>query len=99
STVTFGGAAATVMNWESTEVLAIVPNAAVSGNVVVTVSNQPSNGLPFTVTVGGVGRMDMDIGAPSQSITPKCPILTRRISRCCFRAHTPIWPRPATGER
>ncbi len=42
------------MNWESTEVLAIVPNAAVSGNVVVTVSNQPSNGLPFTVTGGGV---------------------------------------------
>lgn len=54
STVTFGGAAATVMNWESTEILAIVPNAAISGNVVVTVASQPSNGLPFTVTGGGV---------------------------------------------
>lgn len=54
STVTFGGATATVMNWESTEILAIVPNAAVSGNVVVTVSSQPSNGVPFTVTGGGV---------------------------------------------
>jgi RHS repeat-associated protein len=54
STITFGGAAATVMNWESTEILAIVPNAAISGNVVVTVSSQPSNGVPFTVTGGGV---------------------------------------------
>jgi len=54
STVTFGGAAATVMNWESTEILAVVPNAAISGNMVVTVASQPSNGAPFTVTGGGV---------------------------------------------
>ena len=54
STVTFDGAAATVMNWESTEILAVVPNGAISGNVVVTVASAPSNGAPFTVTGGGV---------------------------------------------
>ncbi len=54
STVAFGGAAATAMSWSSTEILAIVPNAAISGNVVVTVAGQPSNGAPFTITGGGV---------------------------------------------
>ncbi len=53
NTVTFGGALATVMNWNSTQIVAVVPNGAISGNVVVTVASQPSNGLQFTVIGGG----------------------------------------------
>jgi hypothetical protein len=50
STVTFNGVAATPTAWSATSITATVPAAATSGNVVVTVGGQPSNGINFTVT-------------------------------------------------
>jgi YD repeat-containing protein len=49
STVTFNGVAATPTNWSDTSIVVPVPAGAATGNVVVTVLNQPSNGRPFTV--------------------------------------------------
>ncbi len=49
--VTFGGLAAPIVSWGPTIISALVPNGAVTGNVVVTAPNGvASNGLPFTVT-------------------------------------------------
>src|SRR6266404_789413 len=50
STLTFGGTAATPTSWSDTSIDAPVPSGATTGNVVVTVNNFPSNGLPFIVT-------------------------------------------------
>jgi O-glycosyl hydrolase len=49
STVTFGGVKATPTNWSVTSIVAPVPAGAVTGNVVVTVGGQASNGSSFTV--------------------------------------------------
>ena len=51
SSVTFNGTQATVApaNWSATSISTTVPAGASSGNVVVTVSNVGSNGVPFTV--------------------------------------------------
>ncbi len=49
STVTFKGTAATPTSWSATSIEVPVPAGATNGNVVVTVSGQASNGLPFTV--------------------------------------------------
>jgi hypothetical protein len=49
STVTFNGTAATISNWSATSIAAVVPSGATSGNVVVTVNGNASNGAPFTV--------------------------------------------------
>jgi len=49
STVTFGGAAAATNSWGATQIVATVPAAAATGNVVVTVNGVPSNGSNFTV--------------------------------------------------
>src|SRR6266404_8916534 len=49
SLVTFNGAAAVASSWSDTQIVAIVPNSATSGNVVVTENNTPSNGVPFTI--------------------------------------------------
>ncbi|HWW83918.1 MAG TPA: LamG-like jellyroll fold domain-containing protein, partial [Vicinamibacterales bacterium] len=51
STVTFNGTAATPTSWSATSISAPVPTAATTGNVVVTVGGQVSNGMSFTVTV------------------------------------------------
>lgn len=53
STVTFNGVSATPTSWSLTSITAPVPNGATTGNVVVTVSGVPSNGLAFTVTTAG----------------------------------------------
>jgi hypothetical protein len=50
STVTFNGAAAAVTSWSATSIAVTVPNGATTGNVVVTVGGQASNGVNFTVT-------------------------------------------------
>jgi hypothetical protein len=50
STVTFNGVAATATIWSATSLTVAVPTGATTGNVVVTVGGQPSNGLSFTVT-------------------------------------------------
>jgi YD repeat-containing protein len=53
STVTFGGATAAPTNWSNTSIVTPVPSNANTGNVIVTVSSQASNPLPFTVIIPG----------------------------------------------
>jgi RHS repeat-associated protein len=48
-TVTFNGTTAAVTTWSSSSIAVTVPSGATSGNVVVTVSGQASNGVNFTV--------------------------------------------------
>jgi hypothetical protein len=51
STVTFNGAAATIItSWSNTVITAAVPAAAATGNIVVSVGGTASNGITFTVT-------------------------------------------------
>ncbi len=47
--VTFNGQATTTSSWSNNSIVAIVPTTATSGNVVVSNSGIPSNGIPFTV--------------------------------------------------
>jgi hypothetical protein len=49
STVTFNGVSATASAWSNTGITVTVPYTATTGNLVVTVSGQSSNGIPFTV--------------------------------------------------
>jgi RHS repeat-associated protein len=49
STVTFNGTTATPSSWSATSIVTLVPNGATTGNVVVTVGGQASNGVNFTV--------------------------------------------------
>jgi YD repeat-containing protein len=50
STVSFNGAAATITGWTTTSIVAQVPQAASTGNVVVNVLGVASNGLGFVLT-------------------------------------------------
>ena len=53
STVTFGGTLATTFSgWNATSIGVTVPTGANTGNVVVTVSGIPSNGMSFQVSQG-----------------------------------------------
>src|SRR6266568_1493483 len=52
SAVQFNGNIATVTSWSASTIVATVPNAATTGNLVVTVSGSASNGLNFTVVPG-----------------------------------------------
>src|SRR5260370_14922647 len=49
STVKFNGTTATPTSWSATSIVAPVPAGATTGNVVVTVNGQASNGVSFTV--------------------------------------------------
>jgi hypothetical protein len=49
STVTFNGIAATASTFTNTAITVTVPYRAATGNVIVTVAGQPSNGIPFSV--------------------------------------------------
>src|ERR1700678_3677055 len=53
STVTFNGASVTPTSWSATSIAAPVPAGATTGNVIVTVGGQASNGMTFTVTAAG----------------------------------------------
>lgn len=53
STVKFNGTTATSSYWSNTAITAAVPTGATTGNIVVTVANQASNGLSFAVAVAG----------------------------------------------
>jgi len=50
STVKFNGAAATPTTWSTTSIVVPIPSGATTGNVIVTVGGQTSNGVSFTVT-------------------------------------------------
>ena len=52
STVQFNGIAAASTTWSANSLVVPVPAGATSGNVVVTVGAQPSNGMSFSVTSG-----------------------------------------------
>ncbi|MGJ5814497.1 beta strand repeat-containing protein [Paludibaculum fermentans] len=52
NTVKFHGLIALVSSWSSTSIIATVPTGATSGNVVVTVGGNSSNGVNFTVSSG-----------------------------------------------
>jgi len=62
STVSFNGTPATPAAWSptSTSILVPVPSGATSGNVVVTVGESQSNGVPFTV-----GEPTLEITSPA----------------------------------
>ena len=54
STVTFNnGVTATPVSWSNNRITTTVPAGASTGNIVVNVASQASNGLPFTVLVAG----------------------------------------------
>lgn len=72
STVTFNGASATPTNWSASSITVPVPTNATTGNVVVTVSGQASNGVPFTVIPPAAGiklvqRASKDAGITTSS--------------------------------
>jgi hypothetical protein len=70
STVTFNGVAATPTSWSPTSITVPVPAGATTGNVVVTVNTQASNGTLFTVipppTISNVAPLS---GIAGQSVT------------------------------
>ena len=71
STVTFNGTAATATTWSTTSITATVPTGATTGNVVVTVGGQVSNGVSFTVTVPApiITNLSPNSGAVGASVT------------------------------
>ena len=50
SSIRFNGTAATSSTWSASSLVVPVPAGATTGNVVVTVGGQPSNGMSFSVT-------------------------------------------------
>ncbi len=72
STVSFNGTPASPANWSSTSITVPVPTGATTGNVVVTVGGQPSNGVNFTVQslagpISLVQHVSKDAGTTSSS--------------------------------
>ena len=57
NTVTFNGQAASIANWSDTGIVAKVPSGATSGDVVVTVASQTSNGIKFNVVTLPTGSI------------------------------------------
>ena len=53
SLVTFNGVTAAVTSWSNTQISALVPNAAFTGDVVVRVNGVNSNGIRFTIPCDG----------------------------------------------
>ncbi len=67
STVAFNGATTTtITSWSATSIVAAVPAAATTGNVVVTVSGVPSNSVPFTVPpqISSLSQTSGAVGVP-----------------------------------
>src|SRR5882672_7200559 len=71
STVTFNGtAAAAVSAWSITSITVLVPVGATTGNVVVTVGAQVSNGSPFTIVLPpSITNLSQTSGPAGTSIT------------------------------
>ena len=49
SVVTFNGVPAVVTSWSNTQISALVPSGAITGDVLVTVNGVNSNGIWFTI--------------------------------------------------
>jgi hypothetical protein len=71
STVTFNGSTATsISTWTANSIVAAVPTGATTGNVVVTMDGEASNGSPFTVAVApSITTLSTTSGAPGTSVT------------------------------
>src|SRR5215469_10812632 len=70
STVKFNGTTASVTSWSSTSIVAAVPSGATTGNVVVTVSSQASNGVSFTVLpTPSISSVSPSSGAVGAAVT------------------------------
>jgi hypothetical protein len=65
STVAFNGTPATPTTWSATSIQAVVPAGATTGNVVVTVGSQSSNGLSFTVSSSVITNPSFELGSSS----------------------------------
>lgn len=67
STVTFGGPVpASASSWSATQIVAAVPQGATTGNVIVTVNNTASNGVPFTL----VQSVSVSVSPASVTLAP-----------------------------
>ncbi len=62
-TVTFNGLSASTSNWTNTNVTAVVPNGATSGNVVLAIGGLQSNGVAFTVLTPAISNLAPNSGA------------------------------------
>ncbi len=70
STVKFNGTAGTPTSWSPTSIVLPVPTGATTGNVVVTVSSQVSNGVNFTVVPApSISSLSPTSGAFGASVT------------------------------
>jgi hypothetical protein len=58
STVTFNGTAASIINWSPTSIVARVPTGGSTGDVIVTVGENASNGIAFTVETVANGTIE-----------------------------------------
>ncbi len=70
-TITFNGTPAAPTSWSATSIVAPVPTGATTGNVVVTVGAQASNGLGFSVTMAlpGVPKLVQHVSCPNSGAT------------------------------
>src|SRR5207253_8750262 len=68
STVKFSGTTANVTSWGASSIAVTVPSGATTGNVVVTVSSQPSNGVNFTV-VPAITSLSITTGVVGAAVT------------------------------
>jgi YD repeat-containing protein len=68
STVTFNGTTAAPTSWSASSIAVPVPANATTGNVIVTVSGQASNGVAFTVTPK-ITSLSPPSGAVATSVT------------------------------
>jgi hypothetical protein len=71
STATFNGMSASVISWGATSIQAVVPVGATTGNVVVTVNNSASDGIPFGIMPGVVSlsQQSAAVGAAQFTLT------------------------------
>ena len=69
STVKFGGTTGTPTSWSDTSITVPVPSGAATGNVVVTVSGVPSNGVTFTITVLSITSITPTAGVAGDTVT------------------------------
>jgi IPT/TIG domain len=73
STVTFNGTTASPTSWSATSITTLVPVGATTGNVVVSVGEQTSNGYAFTVSGGSstpsITSIELNPAAVGTSVT------------------------------
>ncbi len=69
STVAFNGTRGTPTSWNDTTIIVPVPSGSSTGNIVVTVNNQASNGVNFTVTSPSISNINPAQGASGDTVT------------------------------